>query len=216
MIRIVQSWDDGVVEDVRLTKLLRKYRAFADFNLVPGLYSAERSWGWRQGERDVWRLGRNELTAVYEGFDIASHSMSHPDLTRTDHGRLWYEIRESKRVLEEMFQREVPGFCYPFNAYNERVIQSIREAGYRYARGSDAGTEYPPAEPLVFSPTCHFLAEDFWDQYRRTKEKDTGVFYFWGHSYELTTESMWEDFERKLAEIEADDEAEWGRLQDLF
>ena len=36
-MRVVQSWDDGMVDDVRLTGLLRRYRAKAAFNLNPGL-----------------------------------------------------------------------------------------------------------------------------------------------------------------------------------
>ena len=35
-MKVVQCWDDGVVNDVRLTNLLRKYNAKATFNLNPG------------------------------------------------------------------------------------------------------------------------------------------------------------------------------------
>ena len=35
-MKVVQCWDDGVINDVRLTNLLRKYGAKATFNLNPG------------------------------------------------------------------------------------------------------------------------------------------------------------------------------------
>ncbi len=216
MIRIVQSWDDGVVDDIRLTQLLRQYGAHADFNLVPGVYRGKRSWGWRSQDKDVWRLAVDELVEVYDGFDISAHSMTHPDLTQVDPQTLEYEVRESKHRLEEVFNRPVSGFCYPFNAYNSAVIRAVGEAGYRYARGEGSGGGYPPIHPLEFIPNCHFLATDFQEQYDRAKSAGASVFYFWGHSYELAGEARWADFERKLDKMGNDLQSEWGRIRDLF
>ena len=79
-MKVLQSWDDGVVDDVRLTGLLRRYRARATFNLNPGLHRPGRSFSWRYGYKEVWRLGRDELVEVYAGFEIANHSLTHPNL----------------------------------------------------------------------------------------------------------------------------------------
>jgi hypothetical protein len=67
-MRVVQSWDDGVVDDVRLTELLRRYQPTATFNLNPGLHQRQRSFSWRYGDKEVWRLGVDELVEVYAGF----------------------------------------------------------------------------------------------------------------------------------------------------
>jgi peptidoglycan-N-acetylglucosamine deacetylase len=67
---------------------------------------------------------------------------------------------------------------------------------------------------MAFHPNCHFLAPDFWVQYEKARE--SGVFYFWGHSYELVTETMWNDFEKVIERISADSMAVWGNVADLF
>jgi hypothetical protein len=46
MVTVIQAWDDGVVEDVRLVALLRKVEAKAARNLIPGLNQTGRSFGW--------------------------------------------------------------------------------------------------------------------------------------------------------------------------
>ena len=64
-IRVIQSWDDGVVDDIRLTELLRHYQATATFNLNPGLHQRQRSFSWCYGDKEVWRLGVDEWVEVY-------------------------------------------------------------------------------------------------------------------------------------------------------
>lgn len=42
MLKVVQCWDDGVVKDIRLAEILRKYKAKATFNLNPGFHGEDR------------------------------------------------------------------------------------------------------------------------------------------------------------------------------
>jgi len=79
-MKVVQSWDDGVVDDLRLTELLRHYGATATFNLNPSLHQSQRSFSWKSGDKEIWRLGQSEMAAVYAGFEIANHSLTHPNL----------------------------------------------------------------------------------------------------------------------------------------
>ena len=46
--------------------------------------------------------------------------------------------------------------------------------------------------------------------------KQRGVFYFWGHSYEMITDSMWSSFEEIIKRISADPGSCWGEVADLF
>ena len=62
MIKIVQCWDDGVEDDIRLCALLRAAGARASFNLNPATHGAQRSGNYRYKEtKDVIRLARGEL-----------------------------------------------------------------------------------------------------------------------------------------------------------
>ena len=215
-MKIVQSWDDGVVDDVRLTELLRCYQATATFNLNPGLHQPYRSFSWRYGNKEVWRLGRDELAAVYAGFEIANHSLTHPYLPDLSLADLTREVRDSRLILQDWFQQPVRGFCYPFGGFNAAVKEVIRTAGHVYARTvTKIDPVFPPADPLEFGANCWFADPEFWICYQRARVIN-GVFLFWGHSYELMSEIMWADLEAKIARISADPIAKWASLETLF
>jgi peptidoglycan-N-acetylglucosamine deacetylase len=215
-MKILQCWDDGLVSDLRLVELLRRYGAKATFCLNPGLYQETRSFGWLSEGREIWRLGLSELFAVYEGFEICSHSMTHPYLTDLTGSRLNWEVKASRDLLENLFSKPILGFCYPFNAYNDLVLAAVRSAGYLWGRGGQEGIQtFPPADPLEFSPSCHFLDPEFWRTYDCAKDT-AEVFFFWGHSYELSSEALWDDFEKRLEAICLDGAVEWSFIDDLF
>lgn len=215
-MKVLQSWDDGVVDDIRLTGLLRRYRAWATFNLNPGLHQPGRSFSWQYGDKEVWRLGRDELAAVYAGFEIANHSMTHPNLPDLSPEALDWEIRASRHLLQDWFQQPVRGFCYPFGGFNAAVKDAVRVAGHGYARTvTEVEPLFPPADPLELGVSCRFNDPAFWTRYERVRVAD-GVFLFWGHSYELVDEAMWADLEEKIARISADPVAEWAGIETLF
>ena len=215
-MKVIQCWDDGIVDDVRLTDILRRCNAKATFSLNPGLNLEERSFGWINDNREVWRLRRCELPNVYDGFEICSHSMTHPCLTDVSADRLAWEVGASRDILEGIFKKPILGFCYPFNACDERVKAALRSAGYIWARGgqNDEGI-FPPRDPFEFYFSCHFLSFDFWPKFKIEKERD-GIFSFWGHSCEMTNEAMWQDFEVMIEKISSDANTEWSFINDLF
>jgi len=80
--------------------------------------------------------------------------------------------------------------------------------------GGKADLAFPPADPMAFHPNCHFLLPDLWSRYEEARQ--CGVFYFWGHSYEIISDAMWADFEKMIERISADPHARWGTVADLF
>lgn len=74
---------------------------------------------------------------------------------------------------------------------------------------------FPPVDMLEFGVNCRFADPAFWARYECAKASN-GVFFFWGHSYELVNEAMWADLEDKIAGISADPAAEWVNLEALF
>jgi len=216
MIKVLQTWDDGVCDDVRLIDVLRCHGAKATFCLNPGLYQNERSFGWIYEGREVWRLSIGELREVYKGFEICSHSMSHPRLTDVSCEQLRWELDASREILENIFQKPVFGFAYPFNDYNDVVIDAVRSAGYIWARGGgQEGDCFPPANPYTFRPHCRFDDDDFMGKYECAKQTSE-VFFFWGHSYQLINDAMWERFENLIRQISFDPDVQWTFVSDLF
>ncbi len=213
---VVQCWDDGVEADVRLVEILRKHRAKATFNLNAATHEAKRSTkGWVFKGTEVKRLGWDEMKELYQGFKIANHSLTHPALDKIPIEAARKDIVEGRRQLEQFFGEPILGFVYPFGTYNEAVMEAVREAGHVYARTThNVDHPFPPEDAMAFHPCCHFLAPDLWERYQRAKAG--GVFYFWGHSYEMVTEDMWNAFDKLIERISADPDSRWGDVVDLF
>jgi peptidoglycan/xylan/chitin deacetylase (PgdA/CDA1 family) len=82
-------------------------------------------------------------TLVHHGWELDSHSISHPLLTSLGPRQLHRQVARSRLVLEREFGVAVPNFCYPFGAYDDRVIRAVRRAGYRGATGLGYGLATP-------------------------------------------------------------------------
>ena len=214
-MKVVQCWDDGVTADRALVDILRKYHAKATFNLNAGLHEAKSKFSWVFKETEVHKLGWDEMKDLFDGFVIANHSLTHPFLEKISIEDARRNVVEGRDKLQQFFGQEVSGFAYPFGTYNEAVMDVIREAGHIYARTTKRNEyQFPPVEPMAFHPSCHFLAEDFWEKYEAAKS--IGVFYFWGHSYEMITPAMWNDFDEQIKRITNDPDSVWVDLPDLF
>jgi peptidoglycan/xylan/chitin deacetylase (PgdA/CDA1 family) len=218
MIKIVQCWDDGVEDDIRLCEILRAHGAKASFNLNPGLHGSVRGGAWRYKDvKDVRRLAWRELPAVYKGFTVANHTTSHPWPTKVSAGQWQREVREARKALQDHFQQPVSGFAYPYGDFDDAVAETVREAGHVYARTCHNATPcLPAADPMKLPSDCHHAATDFWDRYAKAKAAGAPAFYFWGHSYEFLGEADWSAFGAKLARFNADSDAVWADLPDLF
>jgi len=66
-----------------------------------------------------------------EGFEILSHTVTHPKLTILESKGLRAELVDSKTVLERIVGHEVCGVSYPFGAYDLRVCDAAKQVGYR-------------------------------------------------------------------------------------
>lgn len=86
-------------------------------------------------------LRRSEVREMLDSCDIeiASHSLSHPFLTRLDSVSAWKEIHDSKLLLESLFGVEVVSFVYPYGDLDNRVVRMVKAAGYRMGRAVRSG-----------------------------------------------------------------------------
>jgi peptidoglycan/xylan/chitin deacetylase (PgdA/CDA1 family) len=82
-------------------------------------------------------------TLIAAGWELASHSLTHPDLTTLDDAALIREVRASRTVLRSRFGVRVDFFCYPSGRFDERVIRAVRRAGYLGATTTVEGFARP-------------------------------------------------------------------------
>ena len=224
MIKVAQCWDDGVATDIRLVEILRKYNAKATFNLCPGLMHQETlpsCWIEPLSRRmsfhgfSVGRVGKKDLKEVYDGFQVASHCWSHETVGEVPDGEFLKAAVDARSFLEDTFQRECPGFAWPCGRHTPETERMLAEAGFRYGRVTECTPDVTANDnPLALASNCHFLSSFFWKNFDDAKK--TGVFYFWGHSYEMMDfPTFWERFEINIKTLSEDPEVEWVDVIDL-
>lgn len=64
---------------------------------------------------------------------IQSHTVSHPILTQCSDEKAWYEINQSKKIIENWFEKKVFSFAYPNGNYSSREIAYLSDSGYQLA-----------------------------------------------------------------------------------
>jgi len=87
------------------------------------------------------RLVRKLIAA---GWELDSHSLTHPDLTLLSSRDLHREAAGSRTRLRKLFGVPVNFFCYPAGRYNDVVITEVRKAGYLGATTTAEGLAVPP------------------------------------------------------------------------
>jgi peptidoglycan/xylan/chitin deacetylase (PgdA/CDA1 family) len=104
----------------------------------------------------VRTLSREQIgTMCRHGFEIGSHTVSHPFLSRVNNITLDYELRESKKHIEEITGQEVISVGYPFGDFNQNVINKAYECGYLFGCSYQHGIiEYRPEVALKI-PRIH-------------------------------------------------------------
>lgn len=79
-------------------------------------------------------MTRGELTEMADnGFRIASHTRSHASLPHVGGAQLVDEVLGARAELEDLTQRAVDLFAYPFGHYDQRVVDEVKAAGYSCA-----------------------------------------------------------------------------------
>ncbi len=73
------------------------------------------------------------------GWEVDSHSVSHPDLTSLGPSALRYQLVASRQFLQQTFHIPANSFCYPSSRYDAAVIAAVRAAGYTNAVTENSG-----------------------------------------------------------------------------
>ena len=82
-----------------------------------------------------------ELIAA--GWEVDSHTLTHPDLTRLDATRLRAEVAGSRAEIRGRFHVPAEFFCYPSGRFDDRVVAAVKAAGYLGATTTIHGLARP-------------------------------------------------------------------------
>jgi peptidoglycan/xylan/chitin deacetylase (PgdA/CDA1 family) len=85
------------------------------------------------------------------GWEIDSHTLTHPDLTTLPDADLRRELRRSRARIARLLGQPASFFCYPSGRYDARVIEAVRAAGYLAATTVEPGWAKPGADPFALA-----------------------------------------------------------------
>ncbi|OHA89499.1 MAG: hypothetical protein A3C70_01525 [Candidatus Zambryskibacteria bacterium RIFCSPHIGHO2_02_FULL_43_14] len=121
MLKVTTSWDDGDILDKRLSDLLSRYD-------VKGTFYISKNYRPK-------RLPDSEIKEISKWHEIGAHTLTHPDLRIAG----TEEILGSKEWLQNLLNSEIKMFCYPKGVFDDKVIQTVKDAGFLGARTTILG-----------------------------------------------------------------------------
>ena len=80
---------------------------------------------------------------IAAGWEIDSHTITHPDLRTISDSQLQQELVDSRAFIRRHFGVPANFFCYPAGRYDSRVVAAVKAAGYRGATTTQPGLASP-------------------------------------------------------------------------
>jgi peptidoglycan/xylan/chitin deacetylase (PgdA/CDA1 family) len=122
--------------------VLRRLGVPATIFAVTGFVGAQHPMHWpgidqflgTRHERELTPVSWDELRELQaSGWEIGSHTCSHPHLTRCDDASLQRELQESRATCEQEVGQPCRSLAYPFGDLDARVERAAADAGYAAA-----------------------------------------------------------------------------------
>ena len=187
---LILSYDDGIVTDRRLVKLMNEYGLKGTFHLNSNKLDTK---GY---------LTKEEIKTLFINHEVSVHSANHPNLTALSKIDIIYEVVEDRKELERITGKLVRGMAYPFGNTDDKVVDAIKGLGIEYARTvKDSYNFMIPEDFLRWDPSIHQFGKAYFtpkDSLNDKKElaiffkltddflqsKSLSLFDVWGHSWE--------------------------------
>ncbi len=222
---ITFSYDDGTTQDIQLIELMNKYGLKGTFNLNSNLLGTSNIL-MRNGSRiSHYKIAPQDVKYVYEGHEVAVHTLTHPFLPKLEKDQIIYQVEEDRKNLEALVGYDVVGMAYPCGGLNndDRVAQIIKDhTKIQYCRTIAENLSFEPQTNLYrFNPTEYHLN---WDrmmelgkQFVELKTDKPQIFYIWGHAFEMEYDSQnWSRLEAFFELISRRDDIFYGTNKEVL
>lgn len=140
--------------------VLDEFNFTASIFVITGFVGKINTWDVNVGGLRFEHMNWQQIEDLHRsGFEIGSHTVHHPDLTRIGPEYIRQEVLESKHELEQHLQDRVEFISLPFGRYTRSVIDICRAAGYSgvctyWLKSGDYGSRFiiPRRAWYLFDP----------------------------------------------------------------
>ncbi|WP_214645899.1 polysaccharide deacetylase family protein [Acinetobacter terrestris] len=143
------TFDDGYLDNLENAyPILEKYQAKATIYVVVDRH--DRDWStYKKAHHNSGELAREfklndeqvKFLADSGLVEIGSHTLTHANLDKLDEAECLKELFESKVQLEQLTNRPVTSFAYPFGIYSARDLEIAKQVGYSNAVTTNEGID---------------------------------------------------------------------------
>jgi len=140
---VAVTFDDAYRSVIELARPILEEFGFPGSVYVPTAFAGSEqpmswpgidAWKGTEHERELVPMSWDELSELANaGWEIGSHTRTHPHLTELDDEQLRAELSESRAECEDELGLPCDTIAYPYGDVNERVVTAARAAGYRQA-----------------------------------------------------------------------------------
>jgi len=205
---VILSYDDGLVQDIRLIEMLNRYHIKGTFHLNSGLLDKTAPWLKKMTGNTGAYVGADEVATIYADHEVASHTVHHRHLVGEPQALKVDEVSRDIARLQQLSGQKVESFAYPFGQFDDDYVAVLAKTGITNARTAiDTGKFLLPDDFLRWHPTAHHSkALDLIDQYMRMPPGAPSVFLLWGHSWEFdrnVADNRWQMMEKICQKLAA-------------
>lgn len=205
------SYDDEVTQDRRFVEIINKYGLKCTFNLNSGTFGLKgKCVHYKNGvEVDHNKIEKGEAAKLYEGHEIAVHTVNHVWLDKISDDEMRSEIKCDMQALSEIAGYEVNGMAYPYGTFSEHIEKILSECGIIYSRTVEDTREFGiPDNFLEWHPTINFGEKGFMELVDKFLEDsdEPKLMYIWGHTYEFDAYNSWDLLEEFCKKVSGHDE----------
>jgi len=137
---VVLTFDDGYKDFFdTVVPILNALNFSATVFILAGLIGSLACWRKKELQSSVLLNWNDIHSAIDAGYEIGSHGLYHPNYFHLSTEGLKQEIDGSKRIIEENIKAPITSFAYPYNIYNEQIMEIVKGASYKYAVRNGTG-----------------------------------------------------------------------------